>query len=170
VCRRRYTVAAANASTPENADARLDAELQRDDITMVRPRTLIAAAVLAVSVSVSFDSVGGPGDVPVPADYDGDGITDVAVYRPSTGVWYVLTSTSGFRAAFARTWGLPGDIPIVGDFDKDGKNDLAVYRPATGVWFVPTSGSNYTSWIARQWAHQATSRSRATTTATASPT
>ena len=27
-------------------------------------------------------------DVPVPGDYDGDGRTDAAIFRPSTGLWY----------------------------------------------------------------------------------
>jgi hypothetical protein len=47
------------------------------------------------------------GDVPVPGDYDGDGTTDLAVYRPSDGMWWLLTP-SGSRGL---QWGLPGDRP-----------------------------------------------------------
>jgi hypothetical protein len=53
---------------------------------------------------------GQSGDVPQVADFNGDGITDVTVYRPSTGTWFVLPSDGGPYTATA--WGISTDVPV----------------------------------------------------------
>jgi hypothetical protein len=72
----------------------------------------------------------------VAGDYDRDGRPDLIVYRPSTGTWYVRTSSSGYTDFVTVQWGLPGDVPMAADYDGDGCVDFAVYRPATGEWFI----------------------------------
>ncbi len=58
-------------------------------------------------------------------DFDGDGKTDLAVFRPAEGNWYLNRSTSGFAVI---NWGLSSDVLTPGDYDGDGKADTAVFR------------------------------------------
>ena len=59
------------------------------------------------------------------ADFDGDGKTDVSVFRPSEGNWYLNQSTAGFGVL---NWGVSSDVLIPGDYDGDGKADAAIFR------------------------------------------
>ncbi len=67
------------------------------------------------------------------ADFDGDFRTDVAVFRPSTGVWWVHHSSNGTYRA--QQFGLTDDIPAPEDFDGDNISDLGVFRPSDGTWY-----------------------------------
>ena len=74
-----------------------------------------------------------------PGDFTGDGASDVAVFRPSNGSWYVMGSVSG--AGLSYQLGTSGDVPVPGDYDGDGKIDAAVFRPSDGVWYLAYSSS-----------------------------
>ena len=88
--------------------------------------------------SGAFGVWGVDDDVPVPADFDGDGRTDVAMWRPSTGEWWVHPhSTSPFVV-----WGILGDTPVPADFNGDGKIDPAVFRDSSATWWVPNVYTN----------------------------
>jgi sugar lactone lactonase YvrE len=85
------------------------------------------------------------------SDYDSDGKADLALYRPSTGYWYILYSGANYGNYGAYKWGLSTDVAVPGDYDGDGKGDLGLYRPSTGYWYVLLSGSNYSSYLAVPW-------------------
>ncbi len=68
-----------------------------------------------------------------PFDFDGDGKTDISIFRPSLGQWWLNRSNLG---TVVHTFGNSADKLTPGDFNGDGVADVAIYRPSTGEWFV----------------------------------
>jgi uncharacterized delta-60 repeat protein len=73
------------------------------------------------------------------SDFDGDGNSDIAVFRPSTGEWFILRSSDNAVSIFQ--FGVSGDIPMDGDFDGDGRTDVAIFRPSDGQWWLNRSSA-----------------------------
>ncbi|MGH9930568.1 MAG: CHRD domain-containing protein, partial [Pyrinomonadaceae bacterium] len=75
-------------------------------------------------------------------NFDGDGRTDYAVYRPSQGTWFILLSST--NTLHAGLWGSANDTIVPGDYDGDARTDFAVFRG--GVWYIqPNTGGNSTA-------------------------
>ncbi len=62
---------------------------------------------------------------------------DLAIWRPSTGVWWVMGGQGS--TPVTQGWGINGDVPAQGDFDGDGKTDFSVFRPSTATWWIVKS-------------------------------
>lgn len=69
------------------------------------------------------------GAVPVAGDFNGDGISEVGVYR--NGTWLLDLNGSGSwdnDDLWARL-GSERDLPVIGDWDYDGKSDIGIFGP-----------------------------------------
>ena len=104
----------------------------------------------------STDPWGISSDIFAPGDYDGDGKTDVSIWRPGApgaAAWYTLLSST--HALRVENFGQTGDLADVqGDYDNDGKEDIAVYRPgatagAPSFWYYRTAQNGPV--FATQW-------------------
>jgi len=149
---------AARANVDFNGDGRSDFSVTRNTNT---PLNEAAAGFTSmywynsttnlVSAATSVTQWGQSGDVRTPADFDGDGKTDIAIWRSAPlANFYILQSSN--NTARVEQFGQTLDDPrVVGDYDGDGKAELSVYRPGLiqGTWFyrtTPGGAVNYVPW------------------------
>jgi hypothetical protein len=73
-------------------------------------------------------------------DFDGDNKTDISIFRPSSGEWWLNRSST--NQTIAARFGNAADKITPADFTGDGKTDIALWRPATNEWFILRSEDN----------------------------
>jgi subtilisin-like proprotein convertase family protein len=105
----------------------------------VQPNTNSSSRSATVIVGARLFTVNQAGASGRRFDFDGDAKADVSLFRPSSGVWWILPSNQP-TTFIAAQFGISTDKLTPADFDGDRKTDLAVYR--NGVWYVLQSQSN----------------------------
>ncbi|HSW96956.1 MAG TPA: VCBS repeat-containing protein [Candidatus Saccharimonadales bacterium] len=100
--------------------------------------------------TVSSRNHGNSTDIPVRGDFDGDGKTDYAIFRPSANAWYIHYASDLNTTTYdtINSFGQSGDIPVIGDYDGDGKSDVAVFRPGNSTWYIRNSSDASTTSVA----------------------
>jgi hypothetical protein len=91
---------------------------------------------------VTGDTEGGEQEARTSGDYDGDMITDLAIWKPNSGNWTIVKSSAGSN--ISQALGENGDKPAPGDYDGDGRVDLAVFRPSASTFYILKSSDGTT--------------------------
>jgi hypothetical protein len=79
-------------------------------------------------------------DTPVVGDWNGDGFTQIGVFR--NGTWYLDINGNGTWDAgidSIASFGQLGDLPAVGDWNGDGLTQIGVFR--NGTWYLDINGN-----------------------------
>lgn len=83
------------------------------------------------------------GDTPVIGDWDGNGTSNIGVFRRDAAPVFHLKRPK--RAALDITYGRPTDQPISGDWDGDGRVDVGVRRPGSMAFLLRKSNGTSTT-------------------------
>ncbi|MFH1037346.1 MAG: glycoside hydrolase family 9 protein [PVC group bacterium] len=62
-------------------------------------------------------------------DYDGDGTSDITIFRGSSGLWAV-------RGISRVYFGSSSDLPVPGDYSGDKTTDIGIFRGSSGLWAI----------------------------------
>jgi hypothetical protein len=117
-------------------------------------RTLRVSFVICICLLLTFSIPAT--DNSFKLDFDGDGRTDLALYRegsrdisvaPQPSYWFYLNTNNGRWGAIH--WGRTLDVPAPADYDGDGKTDVGIYR-----WWLFDIGDTNEYWLGKNGGYE----------------
>ena len=135
------TVTTASVLSDYNGDSFSDAAVFRRDTTDSAGLWFVQATQPSGSNTpppaiwfASGKAFGPANSVPFQGDFDGDGVTDLAYYSPSTATWFMDDSTAGLSSFALGT--ANSSLPVVGYFNVNGPEQAAVFTIVNGqgIW------------------------------------
>jgi hypothetical protein len=102
-----------------------------------------------LGIDASTPSFGIAGDIPVVGDWNGDGIDEIGIFRPSSHSFFLDLNgnriwDTGIDGVYP--FGTSTDLPVTGDWDGDGIDEIGVWRPAKRSFFLDTNGNHTWEW------------------------
>ncbi len=93
-----------------------------------------------------YFSFGVAGDLPVTGDWNGDGKTEIGIWRPSNYNFYLdLNGSNSWDSGdLSFKFGIADDQPIAGDWNGDNKTEIGIWRPSESKFYLDVNASN--SW------------------------
>ncbi len=87
--------------------------------------------ILASAQHLDIFDLGSPSLPPhcIHNDYDGNGTSDIAIFREDSGLWAIRDITRVY-------FGSSGDELVPGDYNADGTTDIGIFRQSSALWAV----------------------------------
>jgi hypothetical protein len=87
------------------------------------PKDYLGDGLVATEEAVALQSTGTKAQF----NFEGDLKTNISVFRPSTGTWWILNANYIDQTVVG--WGVNGDKLVPADYDGDGKCDVCGVSP-----------------------------------------
>lgn len=95
--------------------------------------------------SVVTKTLGIKGDIPKVQDYDGDGKSDPAVFRPGTLQLLILKSSTGTTQTVSNAGAASAKYFVNGDYTGDGKAEIVSWDQTSSTFNYKNSSTNYST-------------------------
>ena len=93
----------------------------------------------------NFVNLGASTDLPAIGDWNGDGISDLGLFRQATGTFLLDLNGNGTwdgpTIDRATQFGGSNDVPVIGDWNGDGRDEIGVHRPASRLFHLDENGN-----------------------------